>query len=199
MSPRVPWNRHEERWPEERDRSRFDRRDFGQADYSTTYGYDSTNRSGYRRDGEAETRRDDYGQADYRRDYAYDPRTRSAYRPGERDPAAFRDPDYDARRDEDRHAARREEARSFSEERRGNSDDRVIRVIVTDRLERERRLDTSDIQVEVEDGVVFLTGTARSRDEKRRAEDLAEVDGVHDVVNGLRLRQRSGWRRTLGL
>ena len=173
----------------DRDRDR-DRRDFGQADYSEDYAYDPDSRSGYRVDRREMTGRDDYGQADFDRDYAYDPATRQAYRRAD-------EPDRDD-------YARRTEPRSFDgrerRDRRRDSHDRVIWAVVCERLDRARGLDASHIDVRVEDGTVFLEGTARSRREKRRAEELAETEGVVDVVNGLRLRGHSGggWRRTLG-
>ena len=49
-------------------------------------------------------------------------------------------------------------------------------------------VDASEISVEVKQGEVSLTGTVRGRDQKRRAEDLAErVSGVNDVINALRI------------
>ncbi|MFN3512198.1 MAG: BON domain-containing protein [Phenylobacterium sp.] len=158
-----------------------DLRDFGQADYSEDYGYDPDTRTGYRRD-ERGALDDDYGQADFGRDYAYDPERREGYRRDARD--------LDRRYDEPRSFERRESER----DRRRRSEDRVIWAVVSERLDRARGLDASDIEVRVEDGVVFLDGMARNRREKRRAEDLAEVEGVRDVVNGLRLRRHSGWR-----
>ena len=54
-------------------------------------------------------------------------------------------------------------------------------------------LDASDIDVTVTDGEVTLTGTVWSREEKRRAEDIAEsVPGVRHVQNNLRVGQSSG-------
>lgn len=68
------------------------------------------------------------------------------------------------------------------------SDDR-IREEVCDRLTDDRMLDASEITVEVKDGDVTLSGTVASRDDKRRAEDLAErCSGVNDVTNQLRTR-----------
>ena len=49
-------------------------------------------------------------------------------------------------------------------------------------------LDASEIQVEVIDGEVTLSGSVLSRDQKRRAEDVAEhISGVRDVTNQLRV------------
>lgn len=195
MRPRDMWNRHNDRHEPERGRGDPDRRDFGQADYSEDYGYDPRTRSGYRQ--EPEIRHDDYGQADFSRDYAYDPAARTAHRRED----DFRDDDrrFDERRGEARSFERPAERRLDERDRQRGASDRLIRAIVTERIDSDRRLDSSDIEVRVEDGVVFLDGTARSRDEKRRAEDLAEIDDVIDVVNGLRLRAKTGWRGRLGL
>lgn len=196
MRPRDMWNRHNDRHEPDRTRSDYDRRDFGQADYSEDYAYDPRTRTGYRQ--EPAVLHDDYGQADFSRDYAYDPAGRTAYRREE----DFRDADrrWDERRGEPRSFDRPEagERRLDERGRRQGASDRLIRAIVTERINSERRLDSSDIEVRVEDGVVFLDGTARNRDEKRRAEDLADIDDVVDVVNGLRLRAKTGWRDRLG-
>jgi hypothetical protein len=203
MRPRDMWNRNYDRREPERRRLDEDRRDFGQADYSEDYAYDPATRTGYRQQPEPQRAGEDYGQADFSRDYGYDPATRTAYR---RDDERRGFDEHERRyetRSFDRHRedeARREELRRDDDaRRRGGSSDRLLRAIVTERINNERRLDSSDIEVRVEDGVVFLDGTARNRDEKRRAEDLADIDDVVDVVNGLRVRPRSGWRRSLGL
>jgi Flp pilus assembly secretin CpaC len=50
------------------------------------------------------------------------------------------------------------------------------------------RIDASDIEVQVQDGEVTLTGTVEDRLAKRRAEDCAEqVMGVRDVMNQIRV------------
>lgn len=54
------------------------------------------------------------------------------------------------------------------------------------RLTDDSRVDASDIEVRVENGEVTLDGTVRSREEKRRAEDVIEsLTGVRDVHNHL--------------
>lgn len=178
------WGRHREdprRLDRDIDRHEDrDRRDFGQADYSQDYAYDPQTRTGYRTDG-ADGRRDGYGPGDPRRD----PAPRDGYH---REAAHVRD------------EPRAFESRGSERDRRRASHDRVIWAVVCERLDRARGLDASHIQVRVEDGVVFLDGTARNRREKRKAEDLAETEGVVDIVNGLRLRGHDGggWRRTFG-
>jgi hypothetical protein len=71
------------------------------------------------------------------------------------------------------------------------SDDR-IRDDINDRLTDDPFLDATEIIVVVESGEVTLNGTVDSRNDKRRAEDLAEnVSGVSNVQNNLRLSQGS--------
>ncbi len=67
------------------------------------------------------------------------------------------------------------------------SDER-IREDINDRLTDDWRIDASDVEVTVNNGMVTLTGRVNSREEKRRAEDIAErVSGVTDVSNQLRV------------
>ena len=69
------------------------------------------------------------------------------------------------------------------------SDER-IKEDVNDRLSDDYYLDASDVEVMVENTEVTLTGTVRNRNDKRRAEDLAEsVSGVSNVENRLRVKQ----------
>jgi hypothetical protein len=66
--------------------------------------------------------------------------------------------------------------------------DNRIQEEICDCMTDDPMLDASDIEVLVAGGVVTLTGTVTSRDQKRRAEDVAErVSGVKDVTNQLRL------------
>ena len=67
------------------------------------------------------------------------------------------------------------------------SDDR-IRDEICDCMTDDPLLDASEIVVEVMDGEVTLSGSVMSRDQKRRAEDVAErISGVRDVTNQLRV------------
>ena len=67
------------------------------------------------------------------------------------------------------------------------SDDR-IRDEICDCMTDDPVLDASEIVVEVIDGEVTLSGSVMSRDQKRRAEDVAErISGVRDVTNQLRV------------
>ena len=66
-------------------------------------------------------------------------------------------------------------------------DDR-IREDICDCMTDDPALDASQIVVEVIDGEVTLSGSVMSRDQKRRAEDVAErTSGVRDVTNQLRV------------
>ncbi len=68
------------------------------------------------------------------------------------------------------------------------SDER-IREDISDRLADDPHLDASDIEVQVQNGEVTLTGTVDHRQSKRRAEDRAEdVSGVKHLQNNLRVR-----------
>ena len=64
---------------------------------------------------------------------------------------------------------------------------------VAEQLTRNDALDASDIELQVQNGVVVLDGSVADRQDKRLAEDLAEsVRGVKAVQNNLRL-QRTAW------
>lgn len=76
------------------------------------------------------------------------------------------------------------------------SDER-IKEDVNDRLTDDPHIDASDIEVDVKNGEVTLTGTVENRFAKRHAEDLAErISGVRDVENRIKIRanQQSGNR-----
>lgn len=145
--------------------------------------------------------RDDFGQADYSNLYGYDPRTRSGYRAyddgrpdgyeARRDGPAT---DYDDRRDirsrdwDDEHRHLHRERRTVRGARSGPSD-RVLWAVIMERLDDERRLDLREVEVEVEDGEVTLNGTVRHKADKRRIEDIADIEGVRNVQNNLRTRE----------
>ncbi|MEA2752737.1 MAG: hypothetical protein QOI41_6880 [Myxococcales bacterium] len=68
--------------------------------------------------------------------------------------------------------------------------DDAIREDVCEALAYQGHLDVSDIEVEVKDAEVTLSGTVRDRASKRLAERLAElVRGVRDVHNRLTIRK----------
>ncbi|WP_454714233.1 BON domain-containing protein [Caulobacter segnis] len=76
------------------------------------------------------------------------------------------------------------------------SDER-IREDVSDRLTDDSWLNASDVEVAVLDGDVTLTGAVRSREDKKRAEALAEsVTGVDNVQNNLRIDRGTGTTAT---
>jgi len=67
------------------------------------------------------------------------------------------------------------------------SDER-IREEVCERLSRSGRLDVSDVEVKVDQGIVTLTGTVPNRQQKYLLEDVADdVLGVQDVHNQVRI------------
>jgi osmotically-inducible protein OsmY len=77
------------------------------------------------------------------------------------------------------------------------SDDRV-REEICDCMTDDPMLDASEITVQVSKGEVTLNGTVTSREQKRRAEDVAErISGVKDVTNQLRVsREANGHNHT---
>lgn len=94
----------------------------------------------------------------------------------------FGDDEADRRRRMDQH--RGKGPRGYT-----RSDDR-IKEDVNDRLTDDWAVDASDIEVDVENCEVTLTGEVTSREMKRRAEDVAEaVSGVKHVQNNLRIKQ----------
>jgi osmotically-inducible protein OsmY len=100
-------------------------------------------------------------------------------RAGERISSWFGD-DNDDRRQRGRHYGRGPSGYKRSDAR--------ISEDIHDRLTDDDELDASTIQVEVNDGEVTLSGTVAEREDKHRAERLAErVTGVGHVQNNLRV------------
>lgn len=181
-----------------------DRDDFGQADYSDDWRYDPGSRTGYRA-AERMEGRDDFGQADYSDDWAYDREAGRPYRRYSEDRLS------DERRAEEPRGERlrdRDEPRSWMDRagdflagrddgerraRRRGPSDRVLWTVIVERLKAHRGLDLHDVEVLVEDCEVTLNGTVRRKEEKRRIEDIADVDGVRHVQNNLRVRDRGHW------
>jgi hypothetical protein len=208
--PRYDWrDRDEERGsyrPDEDDRRGYradrDLEDFGQADYSRDYGYDPDARAGYRAE-RLRSRGEDYGQADYSDDWGYD-RDRGPYRRYADDRAAeerARDDRYRSERDEARREPRSwlDRAGDFlagrddnGRRRRRGPSDRVIWAVIVERLEDER-LDLRDVEVLVDEAEVTLNGTVRNKADKRRIEDIADLEAVRHVQNNLRVRDRGHW------
>lgn len=154
-----------------------ERDDYGQADYSNLYGYDPVHRTGYRAYDDGRPHDD---QAPHDRDLRREPEPR--------------------RYDDDRGGYRDERAELGRDHRRARRDgpsDRVLWAVIMERLEDERRLDLSDVDVDVHNGEVTLNGTVRRKLDRRRIEDIADIDGIHHVQNNLRV--RDGHRRWMFL
>jgi len=95
----------------------------------------------------------------------------------------FGDEDAERRRRMDQHRGRGPKNYKRSDSR--------IQEDINDRLTDDGWIDASDIEVSVSGREVTLSGHVASRDEKRRAEDIAEgVSGVGHVQNNLRVRGR---------
>lgn len=97
----------------------------------------------------------------------------------------FGDDDAERRRRLDHMNANNHRGKGPKDYRR--SEDR-IREDVCDRLTDDDMLDATNIQVQIQGDNVILSGSVNSRDQKRRAEDLAEsISGVRDVENRIRV------------
>lgn len=97
----------------------------------------------------------------------------------------FGDEDAERRRERDQHRGRGPKGYVRSDAR--------IEEDVNDRLTDDGLLDASDIEVDVAEREVTLSGTVASRTAKRRAEDLADsVSGVEHVQNNLRVAKPAG-------
>jgi hypothetical protein len=78
------------------------------------------------------------------------------------------------------------------------SDER-IHEDVCERMTRHGQLDASNIEVEVKNGEVYLTGDVASRRAKRLAEDISDaVSGVKDVHNNLQINTPERWVDRVG-
>jgi osmotically-inducible protein OsmY len=59
---------------------------------------------------------------------------------------------------------------------------------VCERLTDDEHIDASDVEITVSNCEVALSGRVRTREQKRRAVDIAEdVSGVHHVRNNLKI------------
>lgn len=129
----------------------------------------------------------------YDRDYRGGSDRNWMERAGDEVSSWFGDDDAERRRQMDRerggHYGRGPKGYTRSDER--------IREDVNDRLTDNWQLDASNIDITVKDGEVTLNGTVDSRQDKRRAEDLADdCSGVKHVQNNLRVQQASGSQQT---
>lgn len=73
------------------------------------------------------------------------------------------------------------------------SDERIIEEI-NERLTEHGEIDARDIEVEVRDAVVILKGTVQSREMKHRSEEVAEVSGVQNITNELRVKESGSYQ-----
>jgi BON domain len=72
--------------------------------------------------------------------------------------------------------------------------DQSIYEDICERFTEDEHIDASEIEIQVKEGEVTLTGTLRSRNSKRWAGDLAEqVSGVKDVHNLIRVVDEQVW------
>jgi osmotically-inducible protein OsmY len=70
----------------------------------------------------------------------------------------------------------------------------VLWAVIMERLDDDRRLDLRHVEVIVDNAEVTLNGSVRHKGDKRRIEDIVDIDGVRHVQNNLRLRDRErGW------
>jgi len=135
---------------------------------------------------------DDFGQADYSVEYGYDPARRSGFRAvpdGPRASAEYGQTDSSP-------GSRGPQPRSFDAPRtdvrgRREPSDRVLWAVIAERLEDQHRLDLSGVELRVDEGEVTLNGTVRHKADRRRIEDIADIEGVRHVQNNLRVRHRS--------
>jgi osmotically-inducible protein OsmY len=69
-----------------------------------------------------------------------------------------------------------------------NRSDASVTAAVKDRITQDRTANFTDINVESQNGTVYLRGEVPTMEDKRRAERLAQdVSGVDRVVNDLRV------------
>ena len=197
----------QDRKEERRRASVRERNDFGQADYSDDRAYDPRRPAGYRVDDGVRPRTEDYGQADYSSDYGYDAERGVGYRR-----QAEPDREYGRRMDEgdyrpagpprswmDRAGAffspgpRPPAVEAREPRRRRGPSDRVLWAVIVERLEDERGLDLRGVEVIVEDAEVTLNGKVRHKADRRRIEDIADIEGVRHVQNNLRVHDHGHW------
>ncbi len=161
---------------------------YGAYDYGRYEYGDRTREPYYQRGYEGEYRRGyegEYREPYYRGGYGRGQERGFIERAGDEIKSWFGDEDAERRR-------RADEMRRGMYAGRGprgyrRSDER-IREDVNDHLTDDWYVDASDVEVTVNNGMVTLTGRVDNRDEKRRAEDIAEcVSGVSDVSNQLRV------------
>jgi len=153
----------------------------GRWDADRLGGNDRGDRGGYGYSREDQRERGNYGSArdDYRERGGRDEQRGWWDRTSDEVASWFGDKDAERRREED-HRGRGPKGYTRSDER--------IRDDISDRLTDDRHVDASELDVQVANGEVTLSGTVQSREERRRAEDIAEsVSGVKHVQNSVRV------------
>lgn len=139
------------------------------------FGYSDGDRRGYDDRERGFARRGDYDNRNYgqRRDFMD--------RASDEVASWFGDDDAERRRQMDQYRGKGPKGYIRTDER--------IREDVNDRLSDDPMLDASDVEVVVASGEVTLNGLVKTRQDKRRAEDLAEaVSGVNHLQNNLRVK-----------
>jgi osmotically-inducible protein OsmY len=163
-------------------------RSYGQRPQDKTYGTGSYYGNNYRDRYES---RNDQNMGDWKRDrsgYSHTSGDRGWWDKTTDEVASwFGDDDAERRREADRrmgpHRGKGPKGYTRSDER--------IKDDVNDRLSDDSFIDASDIDVTCEHCEIVLTGTVDNKEEKRRAEDIAErVSGVKNVENRLKVRSR---------
>ena len=195
----APYNREREFRRQRADFPDWDRygsyRDIGRADYTQgdrgdrepwqadeaaagDFGYSDGDRRGYSDSGRGFARRSDYDNRNYGQPRDFIDRASDEVA------SWFGDDDAQRRREMDQHRGKGPKGYTRTDER--------IREDVNDRLSDDPMLDASDIEVTVATGEVTLNGLVKTRQDKRRAEDLAEaVSGVNHLQNNLRVKPNS--------
>jgi hypothetical protein len=122
------------------------------------------------------------------RDEAFDRERERVYGRDRRDEPGYGDPAGERDRSWVDRAGAFFTGRDEGQRRRRGPSDRVLWAVIVERLEDERGLDLRDVEVLVEDAEVTLNGFVRRKEDKRRIEDIADLDGVRNVQNNLRVR-----------
>jgi len=170
----------------------------GQGAYGQgSYGQGSYGQGGYGRDGGRGAGEDfnfgrgsgGYDRYEGGRDYRADEPRSWWDRTSDKVSSFFGDDDAARRNQRDERYAGQHGGRGPKDYKR--SDDR-IREDVNDRLTDDPHVDATEISVAVKDGEVTLSGTVQHRQDKRRAEDIAErCSGVKHVQNNIRVHDRN--------
>ena len=169
---------------------RFEAQDYRQQPYGQAYGQPDYEPQRYGRQGYGGYGQERYGQDRYGQGGGFVGSNEYLQRvsDGETE-TGFRETFRGERYGEGRHRGRGPKNYTRSDER--------IREDVNDRLSDDPWLDASEIEVQVSKCEVTLTGSVDTRDDKRRAEDIAEqVSGVKNVQNNLRVQPQQGLEQT---